>query len=335
VLQVLKNEIRRSRDSVLGIMDYRYAPLALGDTMTWLTNLQVLAHDTGLKKIELLILVDGGRSRASPTGHITRYNYVSALENIQPAFLCSPLIKSIRVYESEDLSAQRIFGAALARSVSWPGMVDHLRHDMDYVGHDQINDFNKRNGWIPKLRPPQGYQAETDLFRRSHLGGRQSFVLNIRQRALTSDMADVVRDSPSDCWYDFLCRAQNLWPLAYFVLVGDFTTWERRFAALPNVVIPRGHGYGLGHELSLLLGGMPFIGSDSGFGVAASFSDSPYVITRYQYGTTGYRDRIGLAEGEHYRFASANQRLSWLAESTDLLVELFTELWDASYGAKV
>jgi hypothetical protein len=160
-------------------------------------------------------------------------------------------------------------------------------------------------------------------------------VLNIRQRALTVDMADVVRDSPSDCWYEFLCRAQELWPSACFFLVGDFATWERRFADMANVVIPRAHGFGLGHELGLLFSGTPFIGSDSGFGVAASFSSSPYFITRYQYGTTGYRDRIGLAEGEHYRFASPNQRLNWQAESTDLLIELFAELWNASYGGEV
>jgi hypothetical protein len=41
---VLATEIALSRESVLGILDFRYAPYALGDTFTWLTNLQIEAH---------------------------------------------------------------------------------------------------------------------------------------------------------------------------------------------------------------------------------------------------------------------------------------------------
>jgi len=328
MLTLLREEVSRSHDRALGIMDFRYAPIALGDTVTWLTKLQVLARSHGVKKIEGLISVPpyGWLSQ-----YVTSYNYVEAVQNILPAFLCAPMMSSLRVYSSPTnaASAQRILGSLLARAPSWPSLFSHFRRNLDYQSHFKINEFFRRHQWIPKLASPKGFRAETEAFKKTHIGGRTPVVINIRQSALTGTPATLMRDSPADVWHEFLVRAQKLWPSVVFVLVGDFSAWERRIGLLPNVLVPRVFGYGLGHELTLLLDGSPFFGSSSGFAAVATFSDVPYCITRFQYGASGYMKGMGFSHGsDHYPFAAANQWLSWVPETVDLLVDLFARLWN-------
>jgi hypothetical protein len=330
MLQTFKAEISRSRNRVLGILDFRYAPVALGDTVTWLTKLQVLAHTHNLNDVELLIAAPPGAWSSAP--YINAYNYPAALQNIFPAILCAPMATSVRLFTTPTPQsyAQRMIGAMLSGAPTWPGMVSHLKRNMDYHSHLKINEFFERNRWIPKLGPPKGFATETEAFRQKYLAGRDPIILNIRHSAFTDSPDSLKRDSPGDVWYEFLRLAIARWPTAYFVLVGDFGSWERRIALLPNVIVPRTLGLGLGHELSLMLGGIPFFGSSSGFAAVATFSDVPYCIMRYQYGATGYLKGIGFPAGsDHFPFASNNQWLSWVPETVDLLQEMFSRLWSA------
>lgn len=327
---LLRNEIDRSRGRLLGIIDYRYAPLALGDTMTWLTKLQVEAHIHGLKKIEILIAAPPEGWQSAP--QVNSYNHAAAVQNIFPAFLCAPMVRSVRFYASPapGASAQRVLGALLARSPTWPYLSSHFRRRLDYHSHLSINAFFRQHNWIPKLRSPKEFHSETDVLRREHFARRSPCIINIRQSRYTNTPDRLLRDSPVDVWYRFLRRAHELWPEVVFVLTGDFGTWDRETALLPNVVVPRALGYGLGHELTLLLDGAPFLGSNSGFSAVATFSDVPYGITRFQYGAKGYMSGIEIEHGEeHYPFALAHQWLSWVPETEEVLLDLFAKVWAA------
>ena len=71
----------------------------------------------------------------------------------------------------------------------------------------------------------------------------------------------------------------------------------------------------------MLLDGVPFMGTSSGFSAAATFSDTPYVITQFEHRAADY---IGLPVGtERYPFAAPGQWLSWEQESEVLLGDLF------------
>jgi hypothetical protein len=77
----------------------------------------------------------------------------------------------------------------------------------------------------------------------------------------------------------------------------------------------------------LLLSGTPFIGTSSGFSAAATFSNTPYVITNIEHRAAKFLEvPIGI---EHYPFGNERQWLSWERETNGLLEALFQRLWDS------
>jgi hypothetical protein len=88
----------------------------------------------------------------------------------------------------------------------------------------------------------------------------------------------------------------------------------------------------LGHELTLLLEGTPFIGSSSGFSAAATFSEkTPYLITNFEHQSAAY---IGFPVGTaRYPFAVGDQSMSWVPETEDLLMTNFERML-AAWRAK-
>ena len=328
----LRAEIDLSRDSVLGIMDFGYAPYALGDTMTWLTNLQITAHEHGLKRVDVVIVARPEKPAGRLQPMINSHNYIDALENIFPAFMCAPLVSSIRIYERFAPLSQRILGAMIGRSRSWPGLVAHFRQELDYSSHRKINRFFHDHGYIPRLEAPRGYRAETEQMRRTFLSGRNPIVVNVRRRGLTNDPASLNRDSRASAWGRLFTLAEAEFPSAVFVVVGGYSEWERELVRRPNIFIPRAWGYGLGHELDLLLGGTPFMGTSSGFSAAATFSETPYVITNFEHQASRY---IDLPVGtEKYPFAIGYQRLNWQPETEDILIAEFRHIWNTTVLAQ-
>ena len=328
----LAAEIDLSRKSVLGILDFRYAPYALGDTFTWLTNLQVVAHSSGRKLIDIVLVTLPEKPASSMQRQINSYNYLQVLQNLLPAFLTCPSLQSVRVFENKKKLSERLLGAVLARTPSWPSLTAHFRGTIDYYSHTKINAFFAKNNWLPRLQAPVGFHSETELFRAKYLKGRVPIVVNVRQRGLTNDPQALARDSVPDAWHGFLSSAQSRWPMAVFVIVGGFNEWERRFASLPNVVIPRMFGFGLGHELTLLFEGAPFFGSSSGFSAAATFSTTPYTITNFEHRAAKF---VGVPIGtERYPFAFEHQWLSWRPETEQVLHDIFDRLWQATVIAK-
>lgn len=309
-------------------MDFRYAPYALGDTFTWLTNLQIVAHDQGRKSVEIILVTLREKPASSMQRWIHSHNYMQILDGLLPAFLTCPSLRSVRIFENKHKMSLRLLGAMLARASSWPPLAAHFRGSLDYYTHTKINAFYNKNKWLPRLQTPPGFHKETETFRTKYLAGRTPIVVNIRQRALTNDPQALTRDSTSDAWYKFLMAAQSRWPSAVFVIAGGFSEWERRFVNLPNVIIPRMFGCGLGHELTLLFEGAPFFGSSSGFSAGATFSNTPYTITNFEHRAAEF---VGVSVGaERYPFAFEDQWLSWKPETEQVLLDLFDRLWEAT-----
>lgn len=320
-LGTLSNLIDQRKDALLGFLDYRYMPFALGDTLTWLMNLQIAARERGIDRIVQLIHVDPEDTICRLQPHINAQNYRKALTNLFPAFLCSPLTDTIHVVENKHTYWGMLASAALGRKPSWPGIRAQLTQNIDYCSHKRINAYFERAGELPLLCAPRGYAALARGFRDRYLHDRFVVTVNIRQRKTKMDLAAIHRDSPLDAWVGFFERVERSHPEVVFAILGDYHEWDRKLFAARNIIVPRTFGYGLGMDLALLFGSDLFMGTSSGFSAAATFSELPYVITNFEHSAASF---VGIPVGtQRYPFAKPWQTLCWHVETTDRLMEHF------------
>jgi hypothetical protein len=311
----------RRPGAMVGIYDFSYAPYALGDALTWLVNLEIGAAEAGTEAIEAYLVAHPGRPSSKYQPFITAENYVTVLEALVPAFLCSPQLRVLRVIR--DLPTFNLFllREVLARRPMWPSLWSHLNRRLDFMSYRRMNAFYDRRGYLPRLDAPRGYGAWADGFRQTRCPGRFVVAVNVRQGVRSLAPAYLHRDSPVEEWLAFMAGVAVDRPEVLFVLLGAFPEWDRRFWRLPNVLIPRVLGFGLGHELALLQRSDLFMGTSSGFATMATFAGVPYVITKIE---PMFAAPAGVPVGaRHYRFAAENQVLYWETETREVLRELF------------
>lgn len=319
---------RTSNDAgkpMIGILDFSYAPYALGDTLTWQMNLAVGAHEAGATVIDQYIMIDPRRPSGRWQPHINTHNYISVIDGLFPAFLCCPMLRSIKVFRDRANFNCFLLTQVVHRRPTWPSLLAHLNRRIDYISHRRIDAFFRRHGYLPLLEAPQGYGPWADQFVRERCGGRFVVCVHIRQRALEPGPAGLHRDSPPEAWHEFFAQSAVKYPQVLFVVVGSFVEWDRRLLRLQNVLIPRLLGLGLAHELAILHRSRLFMGSSSGFAAMATFCGVPYVITNYERAAAR---AVGIPIGtRHYLFATPAQWLIWERETPGLLGVLFDEMW--------
>lgn len=315
---------------MVGIYDFSYSPYALGDALTWTMNLNVLAAESGCDAIDEYLVINPMRPGSRYQRFVNQHNYISIIDNLFPAFLCSPLLRSLRLIRHPPAFSLFLLREVLRRRPMWPSFFGHLTRRLNFISHRRINKYFREHGRLPWLSAPRGYGAWADSFRRIQCQGRFVVAVNIRQSALSLTPANLYRDSPLPEWHAFIRQAAAHHRKVTFLLLGGYTEWDRELLRLPNVLIPRTMGYGLGHELALVKQADLFMGSSSGFATMATFCNKPYLITNIQHLFSRY---VGVPVGtRHYPFGGENQILYWERENRDMLASIFDELHDRLRG---
>ena len=316
---------------MIGIYDFSYGPYALGDALTWTMNLNVGAAAAGCDAIDQYLVIDPSRPGNGYQPFVNQHNYVSIIDNLFPAFTCAPLLRSLKLIRHPPGFNLFLAREVMRRRPIWPPFHSHLNKKLDFISHRRINAFYWKHGYLPWLTAPRGYAAWADAFYRSHCTGRFVVAVNIRQSALSLTPASLFRDSPQPEWHAFIRRAAARHPDVLFLILGGYTEWDRDAFRLPDVLIPRTMGLGLGHELALLHRADLFMGSSSGFAAMATFCNKPYLITNIQRLFSKY---IGVpVGGRRYPFGNENQILHWETETQDVLLGFFEELHARVSGA--
>ena len=316
-----------SRGQYAGIIDFSYQHYALGDLLTSQVNLACLAAERGCRGLDLYVIVDPGAPAARAQTFITPDNYLTHLDNVFPALLVSPMLRSIRLIRDPLTAGLSLVSLIASRVPMWPPLSDHLRRRMTYpLDHRIINRFHGRHGSVPKLGAPRGYAGWARRFIQQHHAGRFLVCINPRQSRLTSAPAVTARDAPLPEWYEFLRTAGRRYPDVHFFMLGGFSEWEHTLLTLDNVSIPRTMGLTLAHELALLVASNLFMGTSSGFATMATFSGVPYVITNIEPFFARY---AGVEpNAAHYPFAGDHQYLVWQREDARLLLHYFQRVYD-------
>jgi hypothetical protein len=310
---------------MIGIYDFSYSPYALGDALTWTMNLHVGAAEAGVDAIDQYLVIDPAKPANRYQPFVNMHNYVSIIDDLFPAFLCSPMLRSLKLIRHAPTFNLFLLREAVRRRPMWPSLWSHLNHRLDFVSHRRIDAFFAKHGYLPWLTAPRGYGAGAEEFRRTHCKDRFVVAVHVRRGSLSLNPANLYRDSPLPEWKAFLEEAGRRHPDALFVILGGYTEWDRTLRRLPNVLIPRAMGFGLAHELALVERADLFMGSHSGFAAMATFCNRPYLITKIEHLFAQYADvPVG---GRHYRFGGENQILYWEEETQDVLFECFAEIY--------
>jgi hypothetical protein len=318
-----------SREQFAGIIDFSYQHYALGDLLTSQVNLACLAIEHGCRGLDLYVIVDPAAPAAPQQTFITPENYLTHLDNVFPALLVSPMLRSIRLIRDPLTAGLSLLTLVASRVPTWPPLSAHLRRRMTYpLGHGIINRFHGRHGYVPKLEAPRGYAGWARRFIAQHYAGRFLVCINPRQSRLTPTPAVTQRDAPLEEWYDFLRTVGRRYPDVHFFMLGGFLEWEHTLLKVDNVSIPRTMGLTLAHELALLTASNLFMGTSSGFATMATFSGVPYVITSIE---PFFARSAGVEPNAmRYPFAGVHQHLVWQREDARLLLHHFQRVYHAS-----
>jgi hypothetical protein len=312
--------------SLLAVIDFSYHHYALGDLLTTEIDLAVMATELKLQHVDILVMVDPARPSTRYQSFITPANYITYLDNIMPVFSCVPMFRSLQlVRDVPTFNFLLVSNYQGCRQV-WPDIETHLKMRHDYpLGHQRINTFYANHGYIPQLAAPRGCEGWARRFHQQELGGRPLAIINPRQSSLTSNPAAVYRDAPLNNWNTAIDEIAARYPEVLFTMVGGYQEWEHRLLHRRNVFIPRACGLGLPQELALMKTAHLFMGTSSGFGTFATFTDIPYVILNVE---SSFAQHAGIKPHDrHYPFGRANQTLTWEPESTEQLIALFETLY--------
>ena len=178
-----------------------------------------------------------------------------------------------------------------------------MTNSFDFSSHNLINYYYKKFKTLPKLKPREQFLNQLNYFKEKKI-----IAVNFRQSNLSEYPNNFRRDSKSENWFAFFKFAEKKNPNVHFILLGDVERYENKFFDFDNTLSLRKYNYHLGHEISLILSGIPFIGTSSGYSAVATFSNSPYQILNFEHKSSKY---IGVKVGNDYPFATKNQNLNW------------------------
>jgi hypothetical protein len=323
------------------IYDFDLMPYALGDVLTWNVQTAIRCEAAGREAVDVHICLDQRHpSSIYQSDIINADNCWMFFNELFGAFGTHPRLGSIIVHRRREDALQRLRAEAAADPVNAETLADYEhalanRHDNDelvayftkYIYyHKGINAFAAKYGRIPLLQPSLGCGPDVEGLVANHLADKRIVFVHMRQRRLDAGYGGThtyTRDSDFLEWYDFLREAEKRYPDVLFVVLGRLQEKPLELLRLPNVTSLRTLGFGLGHELTLMLRGDLFIGTSSGFAALANFSELPYFITKMgRESCNAYEIEFG---SDRLPFATERQRLIYEPETKELLMRLLDQ----------
>ena len=323
------------------IYDFDLMPYALGDVLTWNVQTAIRCENAGREAVDVHICIDQRHPASIYQADTVRAdNCWMFFNELFGAFGTHPRLGNIVIHRTREDALLRLQGEADADPLNAEALADY-RHALanrekpealiayfaKYIYYHQgINAFAAAHGRIPLLQASLGCGPDVEGLLARHFSAKRVVPLHMRQRRLDAGYGGTHthwRDSDFLEWYEFLREAGTRYPDVQFVVLGRLQEKPLELLRLPNVISLRTLGFGLGHELTLMLRADLFIGTSSGFAAMANFSASPYFITKMgRESCNAYEIEFGC---DRLPFATDRQRLIYEPETKGLLLRLLEQ----------
>jgi hypothetical protein len=323
-VSLLRGKPDVAKRRLLAFFDYAYLPHALGDTLTCMENVQIVAREAGVCEVDLIILAARERPAPSWQPFVTAQQAVGSVHGLLPAFMSSSLVRDVHLIENRQMFYALVSEWHRRGAPTWPAIDALTLERIDFMSHMKAVEHFRKTGSIPLLSAPRGYSKQTDAFASRFCNGRFRVVLNVRQSHLKSARVQPERDSDFETWEQFIKDCAARFPDVVFIVVGRYSDVDRRFEQLSATIVPRSWGCGLGVELTLLQSADLFMGTSSGFSQAALFGHPSYIVTNTEPRAAAF---CGVQPGaRHHPFARPDQIVTWSRETAESLMSDFDKV---------
>ena len=139
-----------ARKPMIGIYDFSYGPYALGDALTWTMNLNVGAAAAGCDAIDQYLVIDPSRPGSRYQPFVNPHNYVSIIDNLFPAFLCSPMLRSLKLIRHRPTFNLFLLREVVRRRPMWPLLPQPSQQEAGFhfaPAHQRL----LRQAWLPAV----------------------------------------------------------------------------------------------------------------------------------------------------------------------------------------
>ncbi|MGA1823318.1 MAG: hypothetical protein ACMUIP_01550 [bacterium] len=307
----------QSEKRILAIWDFRTVPYSIGDLIILHERIQIMRMTYKIDKADICFLYDPQNpGRRLDSLGVTADNYHYHFPALISALYLNPHVGAVFLFDSHDHMEDYI-GTNEGRYHIWPEGKQYLAKHYAYAENfDFIQSFYRKNGFIPSI----DYRASTlewaYSFYKNHVLPSYPVVVHLRNNPVCGSN----RNARLDEWHAFFKSCGDKFDIR-FIMIGAASEIDERFRDLPNLLIAKDYRTTVEQDLVLAYSTLIFIGSSSGPSSAAIFSQTPYIIFNYQICNES------VPHGGKFSFATDLQKLVWEPETSDILMEQFSDLF--------
>ena len=326
LLRLLTSSSKYSKKRILGIYDLKTLPWGIGDPLLFIEKLSTLKIIHDADKIDFCVIYDN----KNPTGYrrepnINTNNAQDYMVDLLPLFNTCPYLGSIFQF-----SSRKEFNIFLKNNITrydfYPSLRKNLDESYNFQGHGivlmkEFEDFFNEYNYIPHLRIGERDRSWAYWFYQNYLPNNTVPVVLSLRRPLS--MISRERNADPKVWLAFIDKCKEVYKDVTFVIVGLRIEVFQGLRERSNVVIAKDYGTSIIQDLALMRLSYFYMGTASGPGIIAQFSDLPYLIFQMPQ-----IERYGLSEEKNYSFATENQKLfsTNISVTPELLYGEFSKL---------
>jgi len=313
-LRFLLRPHTESEKRILAICDFRVMPWTVGELLYFQEMTLMLRLEHNVDKVDTVWLCDPNNPARRDQG-ITAENYHYYLSVLLPLAYVNPHLGSFMLMDSPEALKSYVIDN-LHRYYVFPPAKEVLGLQRAYTGYfNRALNFYAHHGFIPHLSCKPAMNMWAHSFLQQEIRPYLPIVVHLRNRA-----DSVARNSKLDCWLEFFKFCRDRFNVK-FIVIGTREESDPRVRSLQNVIFSKDYGTTVEQDCALIQTSLMYMGGSSGVMVMAIFSNVPYIW----FNPRPIHENI--VHGSQLPFATSLQRLVWKPETTESIIDEFTDIF--------